>query len=204
MINYIDLWVKKIDDKLLETAYKLGYRVLGVEGLNKKTIRKNHVLLVSKIVVSAKRKKELKKKLEGIKTRSVLVGVRPLSIEVARMAAHDKRIDTIIIDDETLYYIDKTQIHVMKYYRKPLELPLSVFLSLSTRKKAMIYRRIKLYIDNNMPLLVSSMSKTWSELYEPISLIYLLKELFEMPLKEALLTLTNYPLEILASNGVKP
>ena len=54
-----------------------------------------------------------------------------------------------------------------------------------------------------MPLLISSMSKTWNELYEPTSLTYLLKELFDIPLKEALLSLTNYPLEILAYNGVK-
>ena len=203
MINYIDLWIKRIDNKLVETAHKLGYKALGVEGLDRKVIRKNNILLINKTIISARTKKELKKKLEGIKTKSVLVGVRPLSIEVARMAAHDKRIDTIIIDNETLYFIDKTQIHVMKYYGKPLELPLNIFLKLMPRKKAMIYRRIKLYLDNNMPLFVSSMSRKWSELYEPVSTVYLLKQLFEIPVKDALLMLTNYPLELLAYNGVK-
>ncbi len=197
---YIDLWVKKLDDKTLYLFKKLGYKAIAHEG---ESIATKDIVVVKKKVVRVSSKSELLEALKGIKRDKVIVSVKPLSIEVARAAAHDSRVDTIIIDRESLKYIDKPQINLMKQFVKPLELPLSSFLKYSPSIRAMIYRRIKYYFFYaKQPIIVSSCAETWNEIMIPKSTIYLLSQLFDLSPKETILFITTYPREILIHNGV--
>jgi ribonuclease P/MRP protein subunit RPP1 len=200
---FIDLWVKGINEKIIDYLIKLGYKAVAIEELSSKVKRFNELIAVNKVVVEAETKKELRRKLQGIKTRAIIVSVKPFGIEAARMAAHDGRVDTIIIDKDTLYYIDRQQINMMKHYVKPLELPLNNYLGIDDKLRAMIYRRINLYLRKKMPLLISSGASYWYELLVPRSAVIMLKILFGISVRNGLLFMSNYPLEILVANGVR-
>lgn len=200
---FIDLWVRKISDEIIYFLNKLGFIGVAAENINVKYKKLNGLIIVKKTVITAEKRSELRQKLQGIKNRAVIVSVKPLSIEVARMAAHDRRVDTIIIDKDSLYYIDKAQINMMKQFSKPLELPLSDFLRTSKKYQSMIYRRINLFLRKNVPLIISSHAERISELLNPIGTIYLSRMLFDIDAKQALLYLTTFPRELIVANGVK-
>jgi len=197
---YIDLWIKSLDSKTAEILRKLGYKAIAVEEERECVA---DLLVITKRVIEANTRKEIKEKLHGIKRKHVLVSVKPLSIEAARMAAHDSRVDTIIIDDTCYKYIDRNQINLMKQHSKPLELPLGRWLAYTPRKRSAIYRRVMYYLfHTKMPLIVTSCAKNWNELLVPRSTIYLLSIAFHIPLSQAVLSLTSYPRELISRCGV--
>jgi len=199
---YFDLWVNKIDDKTINVLKKLGYRAIATTD-NVSNIDDRELKIVSKIVISAKSRSELLDSLRGIKERFKIVSVKPLSVESARTAAHDTRVDTIIIDDETYEYIDKAQINLMKQFRKPLEIPFNKFLALNDSLKAIIYRRLKYYLYTaKQPLIISSYANNWNEVLIPRCIVYYVSILLGLHVKQALLFITSYPREILIRNGV--
>ncbi len=201
--GYIDLWLKDFNEETYKTLVNLGYKAVAVEDYHATTKRLPELIVVRKKVVSAESRKELREKLHGIKSDNIIVSVRPLGVEAARMAAHDKRVDTIIMDDETLYYIDKAQLNMMKDFNKPLEICVTELLRFSPRKKAMIYRRINFALRRNIHLVLVSCASNWNQVLIPVSTVYLFSLLANIPLKKALETITSAPHAILAKNGVK-
>ena len=191
-----------MDEKTAHILEKLGYKAIAYEGDELPRQFKN-LVVVKKKVLSTSNKKELLSSLKGVKREKVIVSVRPLSTEVARTAAHDTRVDTIVIDKDTYYFIDKPQINLMKQYHKPLELPFNEYLNYEPHIRSMIYRRIKYYLTYaKQPIIISSRALNWNEVLVPKSIIALLSLLFELDPREALLSITNYPREILVRNGV--
>ena len=200
---FIDLWINSSDTKLLRFLVKLGYRVAASTEIDKRVLEEEDLLLIRKTVVEASSRSELREKLRGIKNDYVIVSVKPISIDAARMAAHDSRVDTIIVDQDSLKYIDKAQMSLMKQFSKPLEIPFKTFLYASDRVKAMIYRRINYYLYyTKLPLIISSGASHWNELMEPRSTIYLFSKLFNIDEEKVLLYMTSYPREIIVRNGV--
>ncbi|ADI32702.1 RNase P subunit p30 family protein [Staphylothermus hellenicus] len=200
---FIDLWIKEINEEIIYFLDKLGFIGVAVEDLSTRYKKINNLVIVKKAVISAEKRSELRKHLRGIKNKTVIVSVKPLSIEAARMAAHDGRVDTIIIDKDSLYYIDKAQINMMKQFSKPLEIPLNDFLKANRKYQSMIYRRINLALQRNIPLIISSHATKTSELLNPVGATYLSKILFDINIKQALIYLTSFPREIIVANGVK-
>ncbi|ABN69954.1 RNase P subunit p30 [Staphylothermus marinus F1] len=200
---FIDLWIKEINEEIIYFLEKLDFIGVAVEELNTRYKKIDDLVIVKKVVISADKRSELRKHLQGIKNRAVIVSVKPLSVEAARMAAHDGRVDTIIIDEDSLYYIDKAQINMMKQFSKPLEFPLNDFLKASRKYQSMIYRRINLALQRNIPLIMSSHATKASELLNPVGATYLSKILFNINVKQALIYLTSYPRELIIANGVK-
>jgi len=199
---FFDLWVNKIDEKTIDILEKLGYRAIATTD-NVSNIDTKGLKIVNKIVISAERRGELLDSLRGVKERFKIVSVKPLSVESARTAAHDTRVDTIIIDDETYEYIDKAQINLMKQFRKPLELPFNKYLALNDSLKAVIYRRLKYYLSiAKQPLIISSYANNWNEVLIPRCIVYYASLLLGLHVKQALLFITSYPREILLRNGV--
>lgn len=198
---YIDLWIRVLNDKIVSLLKKLGYKAIAYEGEINTGV--NDLIIVEKKVIRISNKKELRNTLRGIKRNKVIVSVIPLSTEVARMAAHDTRVDTIIINYESYKYIDKHQLNLMKIHCKPLELPLSQFLKYKPSIRSMIYRRIKYYfIHTKQPIIVSSYACSWNDILIPKSTVYLLSHLFDINSRQSLLLITTYPREILTRNGV--
>ncbi|MCD6487983.1 MAG: RNase P subunit p30 [Desulfurococcales archaeon] len=211
MRGFIDLWLDIEPDeveKAIDVGHKMGYTAFGLEdhGFNwrVKKLRDKKITLVKRITLSEEKESKLKEKLRGIKLSFPIVSVKPQSIQVARFAARDGRVDTIIVDKDTAMYIDKTQVLMVKRYRKVLEIPLEEFLKANDRAKAMIYRRLLLILHYNTPFIISSRARKWNKIHHPLSIISLLTSLLDLDNKDLLLhNISGLPLEILVKNGVK-
>jgi len=200
---YIDLWIKELDSDTANILWKLGFKAVAVEKLNTDKIKPNDIVVVKKKVIEARSRQELRERLRGVSREHSIISIKPYSIEAARMAAHDSRVDTIIIDKDTLKYMDKNQFSLMKQFSKPLEVSFKTLIEPNSRVKAMIYRRINYYLlYTKLPLIVSSEATKWNEVLVPVSTISFLTTLFNIDSRDALLSISNYPREILVRKGV--
>lgn len=199
------MWVKKIDDRMIMFLKKMKYNVVVVEDIDiNEPLRKDSILIVKKVVIEARDRNELRNSLRNIKKTKNIVSVKPKGIEAARMAAHDTRVDTIILDSDTVDFLDKQQFSLMKQFNKPLEIPVCIlYSSLDSSLKSVIYRRIKYYLFyTKQPLIISSRASSWNELMIPKSTTLLVSTIFGVDQRIALSYLTTYAREILVYNGV--
>jgi len=198
---YIDLWVRKLDEKTRDLLEKLGYRAVVVEETG--GVDTGGLVVVKKKIIETSSREELRRALHGVKSEKCVVSVKPLSVTVARAATHDSRVDTIIIDPYTYKYIDINQINMMKEYCKPLELPFNTWFYSEPSTRSMIYRRVITYLlRTKLPLIISSSASSYNEVLVPASILSYLNILFGIDKREGLLYLTTYPREILVKNGV--
>ncbi len=208
MKGFVDLWVDidpSLIDKVVDIAYTMGYTVLCIEdkGFNWRTKRWNKVLVVKKRTIEVAGEKNLKEKLRGIKTVYPIVSVKPLDVQAARLAARDGRVDTVVLDKDSIDYIDKTQALMMKQFRKVLEVPINVFLESSNKIRAMMYRRIHMFYYYDVPVVFSSHARDWNQLIHPRSLVELLHTLTNIDRKYLAYSLSGLCVELLSKNGVR-
>jgi len=57
---FVDTYVKKCDLKTLNTAFKLGYRILVCEEISEQLVSNENVRIVKKIVISSESTEDLK------------------------------------------------------------------------------------------------------------------------------------------------
>ncbi|WFO76046.1 RNase P subunit p30 [Desulfurococcaceae archaeon MEX13E-LK6-19] len=208
MKGFVDLWVDidpDLIDRVADIAYTMGYTVLCIEdkGFNWRTKRWNKVLVVKKRTIEAAGEKNLKEKLRGIKTVYPIVSVKPLDVQAARLAARDGRVDTIVLDKDSIDYIDKTQALMMKQFRKVLEVPINVFLESNNKIRAMMYRRIHMFYYYDVPVVFSSHARDWNQLIHPRSLVELLHTLTGIERKHLVYSISGLCVELLSKNGVR-
>ena len=207
MSGYIDLWIKipKDLDRIASIAKLMGYIYVGLEdhGFKWKIKEINGVKFIKRITIEARTEKEIRERVRGIKVNYPIVAVKPLSIQVARFAARDGRIDLIVLDRDTIEYIDKTQAGMMKQFCKPLEFCINCFLKASSREKGMIYRRIRLFQYYNVPIIYSSGASHWNELIHPKGIVKLLSTLVDVPMTSIVYGLSSIPLEVIVRNNVR-
>ncbi|MEM1772296.1 MAG: hypothetical protein QXQ71_00515 [Desulfurococcaceae archaeon] len=206
---FVDAYVRKCDSRLLETAWIMGYRALVCEEINVPFPNKNYASnssttrLIRKVVIRAKDVPELRKKLGEVNYRKRFVTVQPLDIEVARWASHDSRIDSILLTTENIHVFDKKQQNTMKYYSKPLEIPLHILFRGDVELRGVIYRRMQLYAGRRVPVIISSMAEKWNELYPPISIVKLLLTQYDIPERITLNAITHIPWVIISKKEVE-
>jgi len=212
MNGFIDFWINVEPDMVshvVDIASKLGYSALCIEdkGFDWRVKRLNvgdyKIVLVKKKTLIEAGEDDLKEKLRGIKTIYPIVSVKPIGIQAARLSARDGRVDTVVLDKDTINFIDKTQARMMKEYRKILEVPLNSLLKSSRREKAMIYRRLLMFYYYGVPIIYSSGACEWNELMHPRSIIELLSSILDVDPKNIALSISSVPREILLRNGVK-
>jgi ribonuclease P/MRP protein subunit RPP1 len=192
---FVDSFVKKCNTHLLNIAWIIGYRALSCEELEVggdlgKSIDSPRVL--QKIVISSSSVSEVRNTLARVNYKSMFVTVEPLSMEVARWSTHDTRVDTILITSRNTELFDKKQLGIMKYYSKPLEIPLPHLLG-EDRAESALYRRIRLYASSRVPLVISSMATHWHELIHPYSLLKFLRLSYDIPERIGLLAVSDIP-----------
>lgn len=185
----------------------MGYRALVCEEIDKSILSKSGSgstpRLVKKTVIKAKNTQELRRVLGEVNYKQQFVTVQPLDVEVARWASHDSRIDTILLTTENIHVFDKKQLGVMKYYSKPLEIPLNVLVRGDVESRGAIYRRIQLYAGRRVPVIISSMADKWHELYPPISIVKILLTQYDVPEKMSLHAITHAPWMVISRKEVK-
>ncbi len=201
-IPLIDIGSFCNNEKCIETYTILGYRAACIEGLNRKIIRKNNFIAVRKSTIYSESQKSLKHDIRNEKSRSFITAVVPLSIEAARFAARDRRVDTVVLVSDSVRYIDKTEIAMLKRFSKPLEVPINTLITSPSSVKAMIIRRIDLALKYNVTIILSSWAHEWNEIPAPISYTALGSILLRIPMKDVLVMLTNYTRELMVKNGV--
>ncbi|MEM1532921.1 MAG: hypothetical protein QXS06_00830 [Desulfurococcaceae archaeon] len=204
-MSYIDFGVTSSElDKLTLVARRLGYRALLVEdcGSWASAVSMNGVTLVKKQVISSPNERELKRALSTSTSKSTVISVKPLGISAARLAARDSRVDAVVLDLETLNYIDKQQFSMMKRFSKPIELPLKLITG-GERALAKVIRRLIYAAYIEVPIVFSSKASDWSELYYPKSIAFLLSQVLSLKPGDLLSGFTTIPREILVKKGVK-
>ncbi|MEM1719411.1 MAG: hypothetical protein QW432_02270 [Desulfurococcaceae archaeon] len=195
--------VQRCDSRLLEVALRLGYFTLACSEVHADTSKGFYVRVFEKAIITAERLSDLRSALRDVNYKKVFVTVYPVTVETARWAAHDSRVDSILMTPENMKIFDKRQASVMKYYAKALEVHLPHLLYTSSELRGMLYRRLNMFVRSNIAFVVGSSAREWVDLVPPISLIKLLSTQYDIPEKTALLSLTDVPRQILSSKGVQ-
>lgn len=193
---YIDSYVEVCTRELLEKAYKLGYQ--SIVCINLQQNMESHKLLTyRKVLIEAGDVSELKSTLRQLNYAEYYVTVIPRSVEVARWASHDTRIDSIMLTRENISVFDKKQFSTMKYYGKPLEVSLKDVFECKNTACSSILKRVVFSSRSGVPLIVGSGARDWYELIPPYSLVKLLVLYFDLEPQLALLSITDIPRQVL-------
>ncbi len=162
--------------KLLLWLKKFGYYVIAVEGLEEKPLQVKGVRILKRITIEATSEGEAKRKLRGIKQRYDIVALKPKSYGVARLAARDGRVDLIPMDEDTLRYVDLSEIRLLEKSRGAFELVLStIYLNrYNTRFIKALQSKLMLLTRYDAPLVVTSGASNVYELWHPKHVIGLL------------------------------
>ncbi len=162
--------------KLLLWLKKFGYYVIAVEGLKEKPLQVKGIRILRRITIEATSEGEAKRKLRGIKQRYDIVALKPKSYGVARLAARDGRVDLIPIDEDTLRYVDLSEIRLLEKSRGAFELVLStMYLNRhNTRFIKALQSKLMLLTRYDAPLVVTSGASNVYELWHPEHVIGLL------------------------------
>lgn len=201
---YIDSYIERCDEKTLAIAWRLGYRVVSCleASSENRSDRDRLPVVIRKRVISTSSVNELKDLLRSVNSKHEFITIEPLSIEAARWCVHDTRVDSILLSSKNIHLFDKKQLNVAKYYSKPIEIPMKELLSILSMR-AILYRRLSLYIGHKAPIIFSSKASHWHELYHPLSLVKILSTLFDIPSRLVLLSITDAPRIILSTKEMK-
>lgn len=196
------MYVQQCNRRLLEVASKLGYSTLVCGDVCSDVLGDPFVKVFKKAVITAEKLSELRSALRETENKKMFVTVCPVTVEIARWAAHDTRVDSILMTSENVKIFDKRQVNVMKYYAKTLEVHLPHLLHDDSELRGMLYRRLNMFVRSKVALVVGSSAKEWVDLVPPLSLVKFLSTQYDIPEKTALLSLTDVPRQILHSKEV--
>lgn len=184
-LGLFDLWIR-IEDRnalteLVNMAKKLGYTVLGIECLGNygqvlesSLKRLKGIKLLKRITIISSNESEVKHSLRGIKLNYDVVAVKPLSYQVARLAARDGRIDLVVADKESLKFIDLSEIRLLEKFKGAIEIPLNQLLVPSEVLLSKLIRKLRLISRYDVPLVLSSGAKSPYELWHPLHIVGLM------------------------------
>lgn len=192
---YIDSNVELCDERTALLALRLGYGVLVCKKITG-TISGRTPKLYRKIIIDSDSVQNLKKQLHSLTCSNCFITLLPRSIEVARWASHDTRIDSIMLTPDNIDLFDKKQFNIMSYYGKPLEVSLKCSLETAVETREKVFRRINLLLRSRVGLVVGSGASSWNELYHPRALVKMLSVAFDIPQEVALLAITDIPRQI--------
>jgi len=196
---FADIHTALCSNEILSMYYKLGYTLIACEKFSGRPgeVAERSVSVVSKVVISASSVGELKEALGRVEYRESVVAVYPESVEVARWAAHDSRVDVILLAPGNIKVFDKKQFNTMKYYSKPLEIRIPHLLYSSSEVKGYFYRRLNMLVRSRVGFALGTSASSLYELIHPIVVIKALKTLYDVPEKVTLLALTDIPRQII-------
>lgn len=196
---FADIHATLCSDEILSMYYKLGYILIACEKFigRLSDVSERGISVVSKVVIGASDIGDLKEALGRVEYRESVVAVHPESVEVARWAAHDSRVDVILLTPSNIKVFDKKQFNTMKYYGKPLEIRIPHLLYSSSEVKSHFYRRLNMLVRFKVGFTLGTSVNSLYELLHPLVAIKALKTLYDVPEKVTLLALTDIPRQII-------
>jgi len=196
---FADIHAAFCTDENLSMYYKLGYTLIACEKFSGRTseMTERGVSVVGKVVIDASSISDLREALGKVKYRESVIAVHPESVEVARWAAHDGRVDVILLTPSNIRIFDKRQFSTMKYYSKPLEIRIPHLLYSNSEVKSYFYRRLNMLVRFKLGFALGTSASSFYELLHPLVAVKALKTLYDIPEKIALLALTDIPRQII-------
>lgn len=167
-------------------------KILGEFSIEKKNLR-----FMKKLIIETDSINELKDVLRRIDYKNNLITVHPLSITVARWCVHDSRIDTILMTIKNIEIFDKKQLKMMRNYGKPVEVSMKDLLTDDSKLRGMLYRRLNLLVKYDVALTIGTGANDSYEIFHPLTIIMILNTMYDMPIKRAMLALTDNPRQLL-------
>ena len=180
----IDMWINPEDYEnlieILKIAHKLGFGTVAVEIEEKKLMkelnnleREYKVKILRRKTIVAEKEEELRKSLRGIKKLYDVVAVKPLSYPVARFAARDGRVDLVIIDNDSIRYLDLSEIRLLEQFNGALELPLNHIIAHISKARFLtrLISKTRLITRYDPPVIVSSAASNVYNLWHPLQMI---------------------------------
>ncbi len=161
-------------------------------------------IVACRATIIGESERELKRRLRGIKLRYPIVAVVPRSVQAARFAARDRRVDIIVLSRDSMPFIDRTEAGMMKRSGKLLEARVSDYLGLGLREKAMFYRRLALFRHMGADILVSSGATDIYGVYPVKSLIAIASNIYGLDPCYAEASITTLIWKRLVDAGVRP
>lgn len=144
-----------LNSKLLPYAEKLGYNLVfsedGVAGIKRVTLKGINT-------------NYLKKQINRLKSKNVLIFIKPLTLDSLKYAIVNKGVNAIVLDDDNVRIFKKTMLNLIRINDKFVEIPLKS--SINT-----IYFGITIAYKWAPNIIFSSCANEFNELWSPISKI---------------------------------
>jgi len=136
-----------------------GFAVIGLQTDPFKSITEN-VIVYSRTVLNGKNINSVRKQIDKIRKKSMIVSVPLKSIEVANWAAEDKRVDLLTIDPSLEHRLRDTTAHLASISNTGLEIQIAPLLKssgLNRSKILKLYREsVSTAVDAGMDVVLTS------------------------------------------------
>jgi len=199
---FIDVGISFCNDEVVELARRLRYSFIACldSRYSSEPVKPK---VIPRLVLKAAGVPELRRGLSTVDSLHSYITMVPGSIQVARWSAHDDRVDAVMMTSENMDLFDKKQFNTMRSYGKPLEVSVKDLLSMSDTKRSQAYRRLNLALRIGVKLIVGSGAEEPYELYHPLSIVYILSTMYDVPRPIALASITTIPHQVISGKHIR-
>jgi len=163
LLTYIPLKEKEASDRVLSLYIMLGYRAIGIVGIDRVS-NIGGLSIIPRVVVSD---------IDLFRpSRKVLVAFKPRSKEHARRAGKAKGVSTILFDRDNIDICDDEQIEVMRRSSTSLEVVISPLLDNNSMPRFLnrMEKCIKRAIREGVDVIIASGAREVEEIWAPGSI----------------------------------
>ena len=205
----IDIGVCVSDPKSLESFVQMAQKI-GFTGLATHNIEggpeqhfENGFSILKRADVSGRGLKSIRKQVDGVRKRSMIVSVKLASVETANWAAEDHRVDLLTVDNSHEQRLRNTTARLAASSDTALEIrfePLLHLIGLNRSRIIKVYREsIRTAIDSGMQVILSSGATHPLHMRSAMAIRHL-GELLGMEPKYAENAINNAPQDIVERN----
>ncbi len=202
-MKFIDLHVypEALDENGLKVLRVTKTKVIAVEAGTvggEASLSAQGVKVLRRITLASASLGEAKRMLRGIRNFYEIVAIEPLSMDVARLAARDGRVDLVRLTMRSSKFFDKHELNMLEQSGIGIELPLKELSKLRPR----FLRKVRAVVSEawrrSIPVVVVSSAKRWVELWHPITSASLLAAILGVDRYRALAAMSMDASRILA------
>ena len=221
MRRFIDLqvrWPESLEEAELLASHlrKLGFKAVALtaskleEAESRQTLKKvfegRGVEALSRLNLKPEGSRQLLEALRACRRSFEIVSVVCLSKQVARQAAKDHRVDTLLFPGRAVRLLDEAEVELARSSGVAFEFSLSMLLNLEGRLPGYLAeagRNVKRALRKGIRLVFSSGASNIYGLRAPRDLAATVETLLELPSGFGLLTVSKFPMEIVERNKAK-
>ena len=221
MRRFVDLqvrWPGSLEEAGLLASHlrKLGFKTVALtvsrleEAEGRQTVRgvfeEKGVEALSRLNLKPETSRQLLEALRAYRRSFEIVSVVCLSKQVARQAAKDHRVDTLLFPGRAVRLLDEAEVELARSSGVAFEFSLSMLLKLEGKLPGYLAeagRNVRRALKKGVPLVFSSGASDVYGLRAPRDLAATVEIMLGLPPGFGLLTVSRFPLEIVERNKVK-